>query len=179
MPWLIHEDHDDNNSVINIPQGNHRRNIPDNEKKILLDDQYHATFLTDPLCRSSKKQYRGRNPTILLLVWLLSRARNTKHDRSSTTLILLMKSSQTLRIDHLLVSSRTVLSSIFAAATIVRRTFSRCPFSDSPNSRRSSLTVKRIFSSRLKIFIREGYRKLSICPLYQVESFARRKAVNF
>ena len=73
--------------------------------------------------------------------------------------IMLMKSSQTLRTDHLLVSSRTVLCSIFAAATIFRRTFSRCPFSDSPNSRRSSLTVKRIFSSRLKIFIHEEYRK--------------------
>ena len=92
---------------------------------------------------------------------------------------MLMNSSQASRIDHLVASSRNIFCSIIAAATIFWRIFSRYPFSDLPNLRRSSLTVKHIFSSWLKFLFARALREFTICPLYKPSILPEVKAVNF
>ena len=137
--------------------------------------------MTNPLCRSLKiyteKKFQRQHYYWSSFYQKLMKyqARQVQHPLHS----MLMNSSQASRIDHLFASSRNTFCLTIVAATIFRKIFSRCPFSNLPNLRHSSLTVKRIFSSQLKFSFARALREFTFCPLYEVEYFARSQSCYF
>ena len=137
--------------------------------------------MTNPLCRSpkiyTKKKFQRQHYYWSSFYQKLMKfqAHQVRHPHY----FMLMNSSQAPRTDHLFASSRNIICLTIAAATIFQKIFSRCPFSNSPNLRRSSLMVKRIFSSQLKISFARVLRECTICPLYKAEYFARNQSCQF